>query len=383
MCLERCTEKPKVLIFRNEILPSSETFIRAQTQALTRYSAYFAGVHRASLSMEVSPEPLLLDTTSSILGKVQRRIYWRTKFGPRLYRGVRKIAPSLVHAHFAMDGAAALPLAAHLNVPLVVTLHGYDVSSSLQTLSRCEEGRLFIRRRDELWQRASVFLCVSEFIRGRAVAAGFPKDKLKVHYIGSDLGHFEPSGTARDRNMILFVARLVEKKGLSYLIDAMAIVREKHPDARLVCIGDGPLREQMQSQVVSKGIPCQFLGSQSPEIVKRQLAQARIFCVPSVTASTGDSEGLGMVFAEAQAMGTPVVSFHHGGIPEVVLDGRTGLLAPERDVAALACNLCQLIADDAMWERFSANGMKWVGERFCLETQTALLEKIYDQLAIA
>jgi colanic acid/amylovoran biosynthesis glycosyltransferase len=102
--------------------------------------------------------------------------------------------------------------------------------------------------------------------------------------------------------------------------------------------------------------------------------------VPSVTAANGDSEGFGMVFAEALAMGTPVVSFRHGGIPEAVRDRVTGLLAPEGDAEALAANLLRLLRDDKLWEELSENGVRWVNKYFDIEKQTAKLEDIYTDV---
>ncbi len=127
-------------------------------------------------------------------------------------------------------------------------------------------------------------------------------------------------------------------------------------------------------------LPCTFLGAQPPSVVQQYLAKARLFCVPSTSAKNGDSEGLGMVFAEAQAMGTPVVSFEHGGIPEVVSNGRTGLLAPEGNTLLLAHNLLRLLRDDELWQRFSAAGTQSVRERFDLFKQTEELEQIYSRV---
>jgi colanic acid/amylovoran biosynthesis glycosyltransferase len=367
----------RVLIFRNEVLPRSETFILAQAMALRRFEAWFAGTHAASQSMELPTAPVLVSSRASLAGTVRRRLFWRVGFAPGFYRRLQKIDPELVHAHFALDGAAALPVCKYLKRPLVVTLHGYDVTSSDKWLRQSVEGRVYLRQRAELWQRAAVFLCVSEFIREKALEKGFPAEKLVVHYTGIDLALFCPDEVERDRNLIVFTARLVEKKGARYLLDALALVRERWPAVHLAMIGTGPLEAELRARVECERLPCEFLGVQAPEVVKEYLAKARVFCVPSVTAENGDSEGLGMVFAEAQAMGTPVASFRHGGIPEVVCDAETGLLAPEADAGALAENILRLLEDDALWQRLSANGVRAMREKFDLRKQTARLEEIY------
>jgi glycosyltransferase involved in cell wall biosynthesis len=208
---------------------------------------------------------------------------------------------------------------------------------------------------------------------------GFPREKLCLHYTGTDLNLFNSQPQPRDPNLILFVGRLVEKKGCTHLLDAVAGIRAQHPAVRLAIIGTGPLEATLRQRVATERLPCEFLGMQPAHVVRDYMARARVFCVPSVAAANGDSEGLGMVFAEAQAMGTPVASFRHGGIPEVVRHGINGLLAPEGDSATLATNLLQLLRDDALWMKHSEAGVAWVHERFDITKQTVELERIYTQ----
>jgi glycosyltransferase involved in cell wall biosynthesis len=235
----------------------------------------------------------------------------------------------------------------------------------------------FQQRYRDLWEKASVFVCVSEFIRRKAADAGFPKEKLRVHYIGIDRDVFRPQSEPKQRDVVLFVGRLVEKKGCAFLLQAMALVKRSHPGIQAVVIGDGPLRPSLQKLATQLGISCQFLGAQPGAIVRHWLSVARVLCAPSVTASNGNSEGLGMVFGEAQAMGTPVVSFRHGGIPEIVLDGRTGLLAPEGDSQSLAAHILRFREDEHFWQRCVEHGIDWVRTQFDLKCQTLLLEQFY------
>jgi glycosyltransferase involved in cell wall biosynthesis len=372
--------RPKVLIFRNEVLPSSETFILAQAKALRTFEPVFAGVHAAPHSLALDVAATLVSPSPTLSGKVMRHVYWRTSIAPKFYRHLRSIGLDLIHAHFAVDGAAALPVRARLGIPLIVTLHGYDVTSSEAFLRRSNEGRLYLRRRKELWARASLFLCISEFIRDKALEQGFPSEKLCTHYTGTDLDLFKLQPRTRDPHMILFVGRLVEKKGCTHLLEALARIRAQHPALHLVIIGTGPLEATLRQRVAAEGLPCKFLGMQAAHVVKDYMARARVFCVPSVAAANGDSEGLGMVFAEAQAMGTPIASFQHGGIPEVVRHGRNGLLAPEGDSEALGTNLLQLLRDDATWTSHSRAGVSWVHGQFDITKQTVELERIYRRV---
>jgi glycosyltransferase involved in cell wall biosynthesis len=362
----------KVLIFKETLLQPSETFILAQMGALSEYQPILVGLERARPSLPLEQEPLLLSDRGPAISALRAKLYRRTGVAPLFHHWAKRLLPDLVHAHFASGGRTALPLARALRVPLVVTLHGNDVTA------RGQRPGLYRR----LGKEALYFICVSEFIRDRALEAGFPPQKLLVHYIGIDRGLFSPSIPPVASQGVLFVGRLVEKKGCEYLLRAMQIVQRAHPQCQLTVIGDGPLRLPLEALAKDLKIRCQFLGVQRATAVREALQKARIFCVPSVTAANGDSEGLGMVFAEAQAMGVPVVSTAHGGIPEVVVDHATGLLTPERNQQALAEALAVLLVDDGLWQKFHHDAPRHIEQRFDLKAQTALLEDIYtDTLA--
>jgi glycosyltransferase involved in cell wall biosynthesis len=267
-----------------------------------------------------------------------------------------------------------------LKLPMVVTLHGFDVSTSDEDLARNPGGRRLLSRRQRLWQTVSHFVCVSKAIREIALRAGYPEQKLIVRYIGIDCEKFAAAPAAdREENLILFVARLVEKKGCEYLIRAAAQLRARHREVRLVIIGDGPLRSELEQLVLSLRVPAEFLGVQGPDAVRGWMQRAQVLCNPSVTAANGDTEGLGMVFAEAQATGLPVVSTQHGGIPEVVRNGETGLLARERSVEELTSHLERMLVDRAFWDACSECAKRWIREQFDIRRCTAGLEEIYDE----
>jgi len=271
-----------------------------------------------------------------------------------------------------------MPLAQALGVPLVVTHHGYDVTTEDHALARSPSLHLYLKRRARLYEAASLVLCVSQFVHEKAVRKGAPPHKTLVHYIGVDTAGFTPDPSVTRSDTVLFVGRLVENKGCDQLLHAMRVVQQSLPGCRLVIIGDGPLRprlEQMARELALHRVS--FLSTQPSALVRHWMNRARVFSVPSVTADSGASEGFGMVFAEAQAMGLPVAGFATGGIPEVVAHGETGLLARERDTAALAHNIIALLSDRSMWQRFSEAGQRRARELFDIRRQTAALEDIY------
>lgn len=314
-------------------------------------------------------DSILLTKGISALSNFQQKLYRRTGTAPAFHRRTAEAGARLIHAHFASGGRSALPLARHLRIPLIVTLHGSDVTTGIN----------FRARYKELWERASTFICVSNFIRNKALEAGFPNEKMRKLFIGVDRDAFQASTLERDPNLVVFVGRLVEKKGCEYLLRAMARVRGERSTARVVVIGDGPLRGSLENLARELKLSCEFLGSQPSPIVREWMSRARVFCGPSVTAANGDSEGLGMVFAEAQALGTPVATFNHAGVPEVVLHEQTGLLAEECDTNELASHISRLLEDDALWSRLSKRSVAFITERFDLKRQTAELEELYAE----
>jgi colanic acid/amylovoran biosynthesis glycosyltransferase len=363
----------RVLIFKEWLLPPSETFILAQATALSEYVSIFAGLERAHPSLALPQEPILLSDRGPSISGLRAKLYRRIGIAPFFHRKAKRSRPHLVHAHFASGGRAALPLARALRVPLLVTLHGADVT--------VRGSRAGVYR--QLGEHASLFLCISSFIRDRALEAGFPSHKLLVHYIGIDRDLFSPSPSLEPTMGVLFVGRLVEKKGCEYLLRAMQLVQRAHPQCELTVIGDGPLRPSLETLAKELNIRCRFRGIQPAAVIRESLWRAKVFCVPSVTAANGDSEGLGIVFAEAQAMGVPVVSTTHGGIPEVVADRVTGLLVPERDYQALADALSLLLEDSDLWRSLHDESLRRMQQYFDLRTQTALLENIYNQVIAA
>jgi colanic acid/amylovoran biosynthesis glycosyltransferase len=181
----------------------------------------------------------------------------------------------------------------------------------------------------------------------------------------------------KDPELVLFVGRLVEYKGCDYLLRAMEIVQRARPNAHLAVIGDGTARGDLEELAKSLHIKCKFLGEMKSPAIRAWLEKARVFCGPSVTLANGQSEAFGVVFLEAQAMGVPVVSFRHGGIPETMREGVTGLLAGERDLQGLADHLLRYLGDEAFWKDSRLQGMQWVRANFDNGVQVAKLEDIY------
>jgi colanic acid/amylovoran biosynthesis glycosyltransferase len=360
--------RPAVAVFRAPLFNASETFVRGHLSSLRRYRPLAVGL----VAKGEADVPRLLLTPGerlalALLGR-----------GDGAAARLRAEAPVLVHAHFGTDGLLALPLAERLGVPLVTTLHGHEVSRTRARM--LASGRLswmryaLLKRR--LIERGALFLAVSDAIRRRALADGYPAERLITHPNGVDTGFFRPSGAPPEPGLILHVGRLVEKKGTAALLDAVASLE----GARLVIVGDGRLRPALERRAGRLGIEALFTGALPPAEVLGWMQRAWLLAAPSVTAGDGDSEGLPTILCEAAAAGLPVVATRHSGIPEIVSEGETGLLGPEGDVGLLSRNLALLLSSPRMRESLAGAARLRALDRFDLARQTEQLEDYYDYL---
>ena len=370
-----------VLVFAERMLPTTCTFIPLQVNELRRYTARYVGlIPAADRNLPLPQEPIMLSTERTRFARCRRELYRWSGVAPHFHARVRRVGSQLVHAHFAEGASPAVFLSNRLNVPLIMHLRGGAELMADGAL----RGHLFelpyLAYRRQLWRRASLFLCVSHYIRDKALRAGFPEEKLRIQYTGMNFKAFTPNlpVSEKDPNMVLYVGRLIKYKGCDYLLRAMQRIQRQRPNTRLVVIGDGTFRPALEHLNAELGVGAKFLGELPQQTIRTWLEQARVFCGPSVTLEGGMSEAFGNVFSEAQAMGVPVVSFRHGGIPETMQEGVTGLLAPERDVDALAAHLTRYLEDDTFWAQSREAGIRWTRQEFDVRTQTAKLEAIYD-----
>jgi glycosyltransferase involved in cell wall biosynthesis len=376
-------EVDTVLVFRSELLPSSETFIVEQPRALRSFRPVFAGLKRLQQGIPLPHASTIAigGEKNTVRDRLRRRLFSEIRYAPQFLKRLAGESPALIHAHFALDASLVLPVSRRLGVPLVVTLHGYDVTRNDQHLRGTAVGRIYLRRRQELWQHAALFVCVSDYIRRRALARGFPEEKLWVHRIGVDLHKFQQRAhSSQPEPLVLFVGRLVENKGCIYLVRAMAAVQEHLPEARLLIVGDGPLRGELESEARMQLKRYTFTGMQPHSQVRRWMEQAAVLVMPSVEVASGDSEGLGMVMCEVQALGLPGIAFRGTGVEEALAYGESGLLVPSRDEATLAEAIVCVLTDDALRQKLSIAGRRHAETCLDLYQQTAILEDKYREI---
>lgn len=372
------TNMKKVLIYRSRLLPISETFILHHAESLSRYQPRFAGLRFVN---ELETGGILSETLEnrrrSSLAIAAFKMFG---FAPNFMSRLRSFKPDLIHAHFAVDAADMLPVARELDIPLIVTLHGYDVTFTDDAFKAMgAEGRIFLAKRRKLYEQASHFLPVSQFIASQAMQVGVPEARTTLHHLGIDLSRFTPPNCPRD-NAVLYVGRLVEKKGLNLLIDAMERAGANESGTVLRVIGDGPKRDEFLALAREKLKHFEYFGAQPHSRVIAELGRASIFCVPSIPSGSGDNEGLPIAYLEASAMQLPVVSFAQGGIMEAVRHTDTGLLAPLGDIETLAAHLKSLIVAPERAKALGCAGRKFVEDTFDIRSCSAQLEALYDDV---
>ena len=191
-------------------------------------------------------------------------------------------------------------------------------------------------------------------------------------------------GPRRAPFTVLFVGRLVERKGVSYLIDAVSLLSPQL-GARLVIVGDGPERIRIEEQVLHGGLEgrVEVRGLIPRDALQQAYAAADVFVLPAIVDGRGDTEGLGVVLLEAMNHKVPVVASAVGGIPDIVEDGKTGLLVPHKDPAALASALRELASNPELAARLGEAGYRRLHQQFSWTAIVTRWEHVYASLAVA
>jgi len=284
----------------------------------------------------------------------------------------------IVHCHFGPNGnlAALLKDVGAIRGKIVTSFHG---EAGYTGKKRYAKGF------NLLFEKGDLMLPMSEDEKRHLIRLGCDPRKIVVHRMGIDLNKFAflPRQPRRDGTVrLLTVARLVEKKGVAYAIRAVARMLGKYPGIRYQIAGDGPLKGALTALIESSRAQdnIQILGWKRQEEIVELMKEADILLAPSVTSTDGDREGIPVVLMEALAQGLPVLSTWHSGIPELVQDGQSGFLVPERDVEALADRLEYLIEHPELWTRMGRAGRDYVEKHYNINTLNDRLVQLYQQL---
>jgi colanic acid/amylovoran biosynthesis glycosyltransferase len=362
-----------------EYLPRSATFIFTLLRRQRRFRPVVLARNTSNLAEFPLEHVLAVEDGFGRLQHLERRIRARFRGFPERYERLiaeeaRRHGCLLLHAHFGWSGPPSLRASRSLDVPLVTTFYGRDLSESHRT-----------RRRDpyaSLFAEGSLFMCEGPAMAAHLERIGGPSARIRVVPIGIELERFPFSMRPRERPLILIqCARLVEKKGVDLTIRAFAAARPRLGESELWIVGDGPLRSDLERLAAHLGVEAsvRFHGLVSHDVY-RHLAEAAHMCVqPSRTASDGDTEGgAPVVLLEMQALGVPVVATRHADIPAVV--SRPAELVEEEDVDGLAERIIALASlDERDFAARATEARALVELRHGAETWAEAVDAVYDE----
>lgn len=385
------SSKPVVAHSVIEYLPFGENWIYTQVAGLKRYRPvvmtkrtrnldYFSLAAVGGEVIEAYNSPW-----QQLYEKVAKKLLYKQY--PAYFRAFERTSPVILHSHFAQHAYDDLSLRRRFQVPHVVSCYGADLWKFAELPAQ--------RRRYQLvFGEADMFLVEGNAMRRRAIDLGCKPEKVCVHHLGIDLQRIRYVARTPPADGIvqcLMAGRAIEKKGLLYGLKAYASVAAKHSNVHLTIMTWGEavykrkiiadLKHFVSANNLAGRVT--WYGLQPYHEYLRITEASHIFLVPSVLAANGDAEGGCPVTAmELSAAGMPIVGFAHCDIPEIVQDGVSGFLVPERDVGALSERLEQIVRQPQTWESMGQAGRKHITKYYNATTQVDGLEDIYDKLML-
>ena len=295
-----------------------------------------------------------------------------------LLRLLSRTDARLLHIYFGQIAVHLLPLIRTWKNPSIVSFHGADVTVDMNKAAYLESTR-------QMLDAVKLVLVRSESLRRALIDLGCDPKKIEVQRTGIPLEEFafhERSFPNDGEWRLVQAGRLIEKKGLPVTLRAFAVFLRKYPNATLTIAGEGPLLGELQKLARELNIErhVSFTGFISQEQLRDIYYRSHIFVHPSQTGHDGSVEGIPNSMLEAMASGLPVFATDHGGIPEAVENGVSGVLVRERDHEAIANALLNATQDSDSLARIARNGAEVVRKNFDLHAQAQRLEEIYLRL---
>ncbi|RSD25099.1 glycosyltransferase [Mesobacillus subterraneus] len=309
------------------------------------------------------------------LSLFNERVYFLSEiFSPKDFLAKHNV--SLLHAHHGQLGMLLLPFKEETKLPLVTSIRGRDATLGNQPVGYLENMKV-------LFEKGDRFYPVCQYLADRMISWGCPPEKVQVLYGGVDLTKYHYRAPASEGSQaILSVGRLVEKKGHHVLMKAFQKIKDKFPQATLTIIGKGELKEYLESLAVQLNLGDSFrlLDHLHKDEVRKQMSDADLFCAASLEASNGDLEGIPNTLKEAMALGVPVISTYHAGIPELIAHKQEGILVKENNVDELAEALEFMLSHRELWEDYTIAARQKVEQIFDEKKQLQLQAYYYHEL---
>lgn len=365
-------EPKPILAYCDKMFTPSESFIPRGYTSFEKLRPIYIG-HTINGPVPDGADTIDLTDLHGVFGTAGFKQFGQVS--KRLETKLRNLNPVAIHASFGKSGAYALPLAKKLNLPLAVTYYGGDATKTSNTKNSML--RVYNRRRQNVWDEADLILPCSDFIRRELLAKGAPDDKMIVHHNTADPAKFQPG---KKQNLLVFAGRWSPKKGIDTLIDALTMMGSDRDGWTVRLCGNKPEGERdafeqgLHDKLAASGVSVELAGWVPADEMPKHWAAAKIACVPSKRAPSGDAEGLPLVCIEAMLSGCALAATRHSGIVECVKDGVTGYLCDEGDAATLAANLRKMMTDPSATAQQGDAGRALAMESFNLQKQSRTLE---------
>jgi len=283
----------------------------------------------------------------------------------------------IVHVQWPIpNGLGALFLKKLYGIPYINTIHGEEVYLSKRY------HMVFAFK----WivNNAKKTITNSSATRDSCLKAGLDGDKIQVIPFGVDTSFFKPLKLPKNENefQILSVGYLIERKGYKYLIKAMKDVLNENINVRLKIVGSGPLEYNLQNIIRELKLEneVKIMKNVSDQELLHLYNSSDLFVLPSIIDSQGNTEGLGVVLLEAMACGLPVIGSDVGGIPDIIIQGKSGILVKEKDVSDLSDNIIKMLKDDILRNRLAEFSIKMVDEKFSWKIVSGNYITVYKSL---
>lgn len=362
----------KVLHFKTRYLNLSETFINRFVHNHKDFEPVIATCYPKYYTDDINIYSMPSSGLSGLWNTLQLKVNKSPSF---LYDVIKAEQPDIIHGHFGLDSYRLIGLKNHTNLPLVVNFYGYDVI-------RLPKEFGWKARYKKLAREGNLFIVGSEDMKQNILKLGFPESKIRVLKLGMNIESIEFKQRTSAGPKLMMVGRMVEKKGFSYAIDAIKMLKDKNIDVTLDLYGNGKLRDELEQKVdrLSLRDCITFHGQTANDVIIDELYNHDVLLVPSVQGKDGDREGIPQTTVEGMATGIPVIASKHAGLPELVIHEKTGLCVNERNPDMIAQAVERYLNSPQLVQRISKSERQFVEKNHEIHTLVNQLEKFYKLL---
>lgn len=354
------SNSPNIAIVAPSQNAYSETFIQAHKNWLDGNVKYYYG---SVSNVKLEGEGELLSGTKKLLGKAMDVVSSKKLHSQKkaLLDSWKKHKIDVLFFEYGTTAAQFIDVIKESGLPLIIHFHGYDASAHATI-------KEFEKQYASMFNYATYVIVVSEVMHKKLLELGCPKGKIVKNIYGPNEIFFDLE-PAFSKPQFLSIGRFTGKKAPYYTLLAFNETLKEFPDATLVLCGDGNLLETCENicrfYQIEKSV--KFTGAVTPEEVKNYLKESLAFVQHSITAKNGDMEGTPLAVLESSAAGLPVIASRHAGIPEVIIDGETGLLFDEHDVKAMAEHMKSMLKNKQLAKELGAKGRLNIRSNFSMK----------------